>query len=147
MEGDGIDDSMKEHSSKVTWADVTVYGDWSALYPGVNCYTTQEVGKLTGMSQRTIPAWINKGKLLGFQRQGVQGYRLTSIQFKDGKPLQDLEEVISTIGDPYATWHFVRVPQYLDGKSVLPIDVLISGNEQLIRAVISVAGGYGSDFS
>ena len=147
LEGDGIDDSMKEHSSKVTWADVTVYGDRSELYPGVNFYTTQEVGKLTGMSQRTILAWINKGKLLGFQRQGVQGYRLPSIQFKDGKPLQGLEEVISTIGDPYATWHFLRVPQYLDVKAVLPIDVPISGDDQLIRAVILVAGGYGSDFS
>lgn len=147
LEGGGIDDSVKEHSSKVTWADVTVYGDWNELYPGVDFYTTQEVGKLTGMSPRTILAWINKGKLLGFQRQSVQGYRLPSIQFKDGKPLQGLEEVISTIGDPYATWHFLRVPQYLDGKAVLPIDVLISRNDQLIRALISVAGGYGSDFS
>ena len=147
LKGDGIDDSMKEYSSNVTWANVTVFGDWSELYPGVNFYTTQEVGKLTGMSQRTILAWINKGKLLGFQRQGVQGYRLPSIQFKDGKPLQGLEEVISTIGDPYATWHFLRVRQYLDGKAELPIDVLISGDDQLIRAVISVAGGYGCDFS
>ena len=147
LEGDGIDDSVKDHTSRASWEDVTVCGDWNELYPEVDFYTTQEVGKITGMSQQTIRTWIKNGKLLAFRRQGVLGYRMPSLQFKNGRPLKGLAEVISTIGDPYLTWHFLRVPQFLNKKAVLPIDALISGDDNMVMAVISAAKGFGYDFT
>lgn len=145
--GDGIDDTVTEHTSRATWEDVSVYGNWDEIYPEVDFHTTQEVGKITGRSQRTIRTWIKNRKLLAFQRQDGQGYLMPSIQFKNGKPLKGLAEVISAIGDPYLTWHFLRVPQFLNKKAVLPIDILISGDDNMIRAVISVAEGFGYDFT
>ena len=145
--GDGIDDSVTEHTSRANWEDVSVYGDWNEIYPEVDFFTTQEVGNITGMSQRTIRTWIKNRKLLAFRRQEGQGYLMPLIQFKNGKPLKGLAEVISAVGDPYLTWHFLRVPQFLNKKAVLPIDVLISGDDNMIMAVISVAEGFGYDFS
>ena len=147
IEGDGIDDTVSDRTSRASWEDVSVYGNWKEIYPDVDFYTTQEVGKITGMSLRTVRTWIKNRKLLAFRRQEGQGYLMPSIQFKNGKPLKGLAEVISAIGDPYLTWHFLRVPQFLNKKAVLPIDVLISGDDNMIMAVISVAEGFGYDFT
>ena len=145
--GDGIDDSITEHTSRASWEDVSVYGDWNEVDPEVDFYTIPEVGNITGMSQRTIRTWIKNRKLLAFQKQEGHGYLMPLIQLKNGKPLKDLAEVISAIGDPYLTWHFLRVPQFLNKKAVLPIDVLSSGDDNMITAVIAVAEGFGDDFT
>ena len=145
--GDGIDDTVPEHTIRASWEDASVYGNWKEIYPEVDFCTTEEVGKITGMSQRTIRTWIKNKKLLAFRRQEGQGYLMPSIQFKNGKPLKGLAEVISAIEDPYLTWHFLRVPQFLNQKAVLPMDVLISGDDNMIMAVISVAEGFGYDFT
>ncbi len=148
LKGDGIDDSLAKQSNSVTLDDVTVRGNWNELYPGVDFLTTHETARLMGLSQKTVRSWIKNRKLLALQRKGVQGYRLPSTQFdREGKPLNGLEEIISIIGNPYLTWDFLRIPQFLDKEAVLPIDVLESGNKNLIKKVISIAEGFGSDFS
>ncbi len=145
--GDGIDDTLEDQSNLVTWEGVTRHGDWDELYPGEKFYTTQKAAEMMGKSQKTVLSWIKNGKLLGLQRNGSREYRLPSMQFIDGKPLDSLSEVISAVGDPDSAWHFLRVPQYLDKKALLPIDVLRSGDKQQIKTIISIAECFGCDFT
>ena len=147
IKGDGLDDSTEQSNNAPSWDDVTRFGDWDELYPGIELLTTYEAAELLGKSQPTVLSWIDKGELLALERKGRRGFRLPAEQFVDGKPILGIAEVARVIGHPGLAWRFLTTPLEFDGSDARPLDKLKSGKEKDMRLIIESARNFTSEFA
>ncbi len=109
------------------------------LQAGGDALTASQTAQLLGVSVVEVGRLAEAGSLLGLRVDN--GMVFPSFQFRDGKPLAGLIEVLAVFPDtnPWARLNYLVNPDLrLDGKR--PIDCLITGDIELVIQAARQAG-------
>lgn len=142
------DELSLQNEYTVTWEDVSVDGDWSDIYPGVELLAIEEVSKILGRSVDEINNLVQNGDLLALGQGGKREIRFPAEQFDDDmRPVEGLAEILTVFDSHDFAWRYLSTPLQLDNGTMKPINVLKSKNFDKLEVVLSSAACFGSEFT
>jgi hypothetical protein len=104
--------------------------------------STDETGKLLGVSRQTVIEWAKSGKLVGLAG-AKRGLRIPAAQIRGGKPAPGLAMIAPHFGGPEQLWAFLVRPIVIDDQMKRPIELLF--DDKIDRAA-RIAAGIGDHF-
>jgi hypothetical protein len=106
-QGDGLGRvlSPEEGRARIAeYATPTKVEDWAGPLAGPT-----ELERDFGVARSTLHTWQKQRAVIGLL-VGVRKHAFPTEQFVDGRPVTGLGEIVAAIGDPRATWLWLREP-------------------------------------
>lgn len=132
--------ALRSHVQSMDYIEPTVMG-----LPHGEMLDVTHAAEALNVSRPTVYGWLNKGRLIGWERGSKQGLVIPAEQIiGPNRIAEGIEEVLSEIGDAELAWDFLSNPWPFAGGLARPIEKLLEGDASA-RDVVDAAPGYMSN--